>query len=253
MSRLWIGLLSVVSVGVASAGVMGQDIPPAEKTPTENNKIPNNDLPLKEAPPESPAGKESSETAKQDGDSPASKKQNNEDGGSKQDQGGEKSGPQQDDAGESGAAQSEGSDTDATEVPVETPPTPIDWSVEGTMDLNFDHLKFNIKPDQEFQIKQLTSDLIKLRGRKIRLRGFIRPSYRQEKITQFVFVRDNQECCFGPGAALYDCTIVNLAKGNETSFSTRAITVEGTFDLKPFRGPDNKVWAIFRLNDAVVK
>jgi len=139
------------------------------------------------------------------------------------------------------------------EPPVESPPTPIDWSLEGTLELNFDHLKFNIKPDEPFEVSQLTDDLIKLRGRKIRIRGFIRPSFRERDIKKFVFVRDNQECCFGPGAALFDCMIVNMGEDHSANFSTRSITVEGTFDLKPFRGPDKKIWAVFQLKDSMVK
>jgi len=134
-----------------------------------------------------------------------------------------------------------------------TPPTPIDWSVEGVMELNFDHLKFNIRPDETFEVRQLTLDLLKLRGRTIRIRGYIRPSFREKNITRFVFVRDNQECCFGPGAALYDCMIVNMAPNHSVNFSTRPVTLEGRFELKPFRGPDRRVWAIFELNDTVLK
>lgn len=134
-----------------------------------------------------------------------------------------------------------------------TPPTPIDWSITGVLELNFDHLKFNIQADQAFEVRQLTLDLLKLRGRTIKIRGFVRPSFKEKDITRFVFVRDNQECCFGPGALLYDCMLVNMAESHSVDYSTRPITLEGRFELKPFRGPDKRVWAIFELNDAVLK
>jgi hypothetical protein len=134
-----------------------------------------------------------------------------------------------------------------------TPPPPIDWTVEGPLELNFDHLKFNIQPDQAFEVRQLTLDLLKLRGRTIKIRGYVRPSFKEKNITRFVFVRDNQECCFGPGALLYDCMIVNMAEGHAVNFSTRPITLEGRFALKPFRGPDKRVWAIFELNETVLR
>lgn len=134
-----------------------------------------------------------------------------------------------------------------------TPPPPIDWSIEGPLELSFDHLKFQIQADQVFEVRQLTLDLLKLRGRTIKIRGYIRPSFKEKGITRFVFVRDNQECCFGPGALLYDCMIVNMAPGQAVDFSTRPISIEGRFSLKPFRGPDKRVWAIFELNDSVLK
>lgn len=143
--------------------------------------------------------------------------------------------------------------TETEKTPRDTTPLPIDWSVEGTKDLNFDHLKFNIQPDETFQIRQLTAQLIKLRGHKIRIRGYIKPAFKSTDIQKFVLVRDNQECCFGPGAALYDCMIVNLKTGHTTDYSTRPITVEGTFQLKPFRGEDKRIWAIFSLKDAQVQ
>lgn len=134
-----------------------------------------------------------------------------------------------------------------------TPPPPIDWSIEGPLELSFDHLKFQIEAEQAFEVRQLTLDLLKLRGRTIKIRGYIRPSFKEKEITRFVFVRDNQECCFGPGALLYDCMIVNMAPGKSVDFSTRPITIEGRFALKPFRGPDKRVWAIFELNDSELK
>lgn len=134
-----------------------------------------------------------------------------------------------------------------------TPPTPIDWSIDGVLELTFDHLKFNIEADQAFEVRQLTLDLLKLRGRTIKIRGYIRPSFKEKDVTRFVFVRDNQECCFGPGALLYDCMIVNMAPGRSIDFSTRPISLEGRFELKPFRGPDKRVWAIFELNDTELK
>lgn len=134
-----------------------------------------------------------------------------------------------------------------------TPPPPIDWSIEGVLELTFDHLKFNIQAEQAFEVRQLTLDLLKLRGRTIKIRGFVRPSFKEKNITRFVFVRDNQECCFGPGALLYDCMLVNMAESHVVNYSTRPITLEGRFELKPFRGPDKRVWAIFELNDAVLK
>ena len=46
-------------------------------------------------------------------------------------------------------------------------------------------------------------------------------------LTVTVLVRDNLECCFGPGAALYDCVMVRMNPGKTTNFSIRPVTVEG--------------------------
>jgi hypothetical protein len=117
------------------------------------------------------------------------------------------------------------------------------------LDLSFDNLKFDIEKGADFKESMLTDELKKLDGRQIRIRGFIRPGFKQSGIKAFVLVRDNQECCFGPGAALYDCVMVKMAEDQSVEFTVRPITVVGTMQLKKYIGKDKKVWAIFRLNE----
>ena len=40
---------------------------------------------------------------------------------------------------------------------------------------------------------------------------------------KFVLVRDNQECCFGQGAALYDCILVDMKQGKTAEYSIRPV------------------------------
>ena len=119
--------------------------------------------------------------------------------------------------------------------------------------LSFDDVKFDIERNADYDAALLTDEIRGLDGQRVRISGYIRPSVKQSGIQRFIFVRDNQECCFGPGAMIYDCMIVTLASGNETEFTTRAITVEGTFYIKEFIGPDDRIWAVFRMKDAEVR
>lgn len=130
--------------------------------------------------------------------------------------------------------------------------TPAALLAEEPADLTFDDVKFPIETNEEFTRDALTEEIKALDGKRIKIRGYIRPSFKQTGIQKFILVRDNQECCFGPGAMLYDCMIVSLNKDAATEFTTRPITVEGEFYLKEFEGPDGKLWAIFRLRKALV-
>jgi len=130
--------------------------------------------------------------------------------------------------------------------------TPAALLAEDPADLTFDDVKFPIETNEEFTRDVLTEEIKALDGKRIKIRGYIRPSFKQTGIQKFILVRDNQECCFGPGAMLYDCMIVTLNKAAATEFTTRPITVEGEFYLKEFEGPDGKLWAIFRLRKALV-
>jgi hypothetical protein len=99
----------------------------------------------------------------------------------------------------------------------------------------------------------LTDEIREYDGQLIRLRGYIRPSFRQSGLKKFVFVRDNKECCFGPGAAIFDCVLVELAKDKATEYTVRPVTIEGRFYLKEYTGPDKKIWAIYRMKGGIVK
>jgi len=80
-------------------------------------------------------------------------------------------------------------------------------------DKTFDDLRFDIKPGGKFQRSMLTKEIEALNGQRIRIRGYILPTPQKNGIKEFVLVRDNQECCFGPGAALYDCILVEMKPG----------------------------------------
>ncbi|HEX3869118.1 MAG TPA: hypothetical protein VHV77_01650, partial [Pirellulales bacterium] len=73
-----------------------------------------------------------------------------------------------------------------------------------TRDITFDTIKFPMEKTDTFNRGMLTPEIKKIGNAHVRIRGYILPSYIEKGITQFVLVRDNMECCFGPGAALYD-------------------------------------------------
>ncbi len=119
--------------------------------------------------------------------------------------------------------------------------------------ITFDDLKFEMDKGQKFQRKMLADSINELTGQRLKLKGYIRPSIRQKDLTKFIFVRDDKECCFGPGAALYDCVLVTLKAGNKSDYTVRPITIEGEFFLKEYTGPDGRVWAVYRMKDGEVK
>jgi hypothetical protein len=98
-------------------------------------------------------------------------------------------------------------------------------------DKTFDDLRFNIAVGQRFERPMLTKSIEDMDGHKIRIRGYILPTPQKHGIQQFVLVRDNQECCFGPGAALFDCILVEMKSGKTADFTIRPIAVEGTFNV----------------------
>lgn len=124
---------------------------------------------------------------------------------------------------------------------------------DTSYDKTFDDIRFDIEPGQPFHRKMLSPEIEAMAGQKIRIRGYILPTAQKRGFKQFVLVRDNQECCFGPGAALYDCILVELEPGKTAEFSIRPVAVEGKFDIREFIGPDGKHLAIYHLDGQSVQ
>lgn len=120
-------------------------------------------------------------------------------------------------------------------------------------DITFDDIKFDIEKGAAFTRDLLPTRISSLEMEPIRIRGYILPSFQQTGLTQFVLVRDNMECCFGPGAALYDCIVVRMRPGRSTNFSIRPVAVAGTFRLEELRGPDGKHLAIYAMDGEAVE
>jgi hypothetical protein len=101
-------------------------------------------------------------------------------------------------------------------------------------DKTFDDLRFEMAVGEEFRRTMLTKSIEAMHGQKIRIRGYILPGPQRAGIRTFVLVRDNQECCFGPGAALFDCILVDMNQGKTAEYSIRPVAVEGIFQIKDF-------------------
>jgi hypothetical protein len=130
---------------------------------------------------------------------------------------------------------------------------PADAKPAATADITFDDIKFDIQPDEPFERSMLTKKIENLSGKPVRIRGFILPSFQQTGLTQFVLVRDNLSCCFGPGAALYDCIVVEMKPGKSTDFNLYPVAVEGTFSIKELQDPDGNTMAIYHLDGESVR
>jgi hypothetical protein len=119
--------------------------------------------------------------------------------------------------------------------------------------VTFDDIKFSMKKGGEFRRSMLTEKIEALVGKPIKIRGYILPTFQQKGIKQFVLVRDNMECCFGPGAALYDCILVDMQPGKSVSYTPRPVAVTGIFRVEEFLGPDDYPLAIYRMKGQAVR
>ena len=129
-----------------------------------------------------------------------------------------------------------------------TPIAPAPVAAPGEIvDKGFDDIKFDMVKGDPFRREMLTPKIEALFGQRIRIRGFILPPPQRKGLKKFVLVRDNMECCFGPGAALFDCIVVDMDPGQTAEFSIRPIAVEGVLTLEEIFLPTGKHLAIYHL------
>jgi hypothetical protein len=134
------------------------------------------------------------------------------------------------------------------------PQRPSGLPSSGTKEVTFDDIKLELKKEDPYTPEVLTDKVKQLDGQLIRIRGYILPSFQQEGITQFVLVRDNMECCFGPGALLHDCILVQMVAPATATFTVRPVSVEGKFSINPVKDPVNgRYLAIYHLDGKQVR
>jgi hypothetical protein len=117
----------------------------------------------------------------------------------------------------------------------------------------FDDVKFEMEIDDPFQRSLLTPKIEELFDQRIKIRGYMYPTLKRNGLKGFVLVRDNKECCFGPGAALFDCMRVQMHPDKTAKYSIWPIVVEGLFKFEEFTDADGTTRAIYLLEQCTVE
>jgi len=111
----------------------------------------------------------------------------------------------------------------------------------------------NLDPVTEDAIDLMPPWLKGLNGQRIKIRGFMYPTFETEGIERFVLARDNQICCFGRDPKVYDLVQVDLRPGKTTNYipATRSFDVVGRLKFEMI-SEDGKPFGLYFLEDAEV-
>lgn len=91
-----------------------------------------------------------------------------------------------------------------------------------------------------------------LDGKRIRIRGFMYPTFEATGLRGFTLARDNGICCFVRQPMIYDIIGVDLAEGTTTSYiDNKPFDVEGVFQIVP-EADDTELFQLYRIADAKV-
>ena len=127
---------------------------------------------------------------------------------------------------------------------------------ESAIRVNYDDINLlkvlNMDPVTLDAPKRMPKWLKDLNGKRIRIRGFMRPSFSQTGLESFMMGRDNKACCFPGVAKVYDLFPVKMRDGVTTDFIlNRPFDVVGVFHIKLWI-LDGKLERIYQIEDAVV-
>lgn len=127
----------------------------------------------------------------------------------------------------------------------------------GALNVSFADLNL----DAELDIQEVTKDNIKrfpnwlksLEGTKIRIRGYMMPTFEEKGIDQFILDHSARLMNFGADPKVYELLEVHLATGTTTNYvgGSRSTEVIGVFRINSDI-QDGTIQALYVLEDAVV-
>ena len=115
---------------------------------------------------------------------------------------------------------------------------------EGAVRVSYDDIDLlkvlNIDPVPANAADKMPAWLKGLDGRRVRIRGFMYPTFQQTGVHAFGLARDNQICCFGRNPKIYDVFDVLCARASRpTIFPTGRLTWSACFTSGPKPTPEN--------------
>jgi hypothetical protein len=127
---------------------------------------------------------------------------------------------------------------------------------DGAVRVSYDDIDLlrviNMDPVTPDAPKHMPDWLKDLHGKRIRIRGFMSPAFKQTGLEGFLMGRDNKACCFPGRAKIYDLFPVRLKKGHTTDYiQNRPFDVVGTFQIKPWI-EDGELLRLYQIVDAEV-
>jgi hypothetical protein len=90
-------------------------------------------------------------------------------------------------------------------------------------------------------------------GKRVRLRGFMKPGTQSEGIPEFLFVRSTDLCCFEPKGRVDHLIDTKLKPGTTTEYiDLKPFDVVGTFRIELVQFDDGYIFLLYHVDDATI-
>jgi hypothetical protein len=141
-----------------------------------------------------------------------------------------------------------------------SPPPPHKFKVEGpdgALRITYDDLdvKKLLNLDNVFPgtAEKLPEWVKTLNGKMVRLRGYMKPGFQADDISQFIFARDTGACCFGPNLRFDYLITVTMAEDKTTSLrELRPFDVVGKFRIELAQLDDGTIYGLYHIDNATL-
>jgi hypothetical protein len=118
----------------------------------------------------------------------------------------------------------------------------------GPRTLRWEEIDLPLGAAEKFQPWMLNTAVQALDGRTVRITGYMYGDvFQPTNIREFKLVR-HTDCEFGAIGHPAHLIFIELGGTLRTSFTTEPVTVEGTFHVRPFTGPDGRTWALYHMD-----
>jgi hypothetical protein len=140
------------------------------------------------------------------------------------------------------------------------PTKPPNFEVEGpdgALRVTFGDLDLQ----KQVNLQTITADCVEkmpgwlkaLVGKRVRLRGYMKPGFTTEGISQFLFVRSTDLCCFQPKGRVDHMAATTLKPGTTTDFiDLKPFDVVGTFRIDLMQLDDGLIFLLYHVDDATI-
>lgn len=114
--------------------------------------------------------------------------------------------------------------------------------------LKWEEIDLPLGSDARLQPWMITTALKALDGRAVRITGYMYGDlFQTTNVREFKLIR-HVDCQFGAVGHPAHLIFVELTGDLRTSFTTEPVSVEGTFHIRPFSGPDGRTWALYHMD-----
>lgn len=126
----------------------------------------------------------------------------------------------------------------------------------GARRVSWDHLRIPVTPNSRAlkpqHIKHVPQTARLLNGKRVRLRGFMSPSFKSDGLKAFLFKNDNNVMGFPGNKPATEMFPVRMRAGVTTDYIlNRRFDVVGIFKVKPWI-EDGEIMQIYEIVDAIV-